>query len=201
MTVMQTTVQKSNKWGFTLIEILVAITIIGILATIGLRSFTGAQTKSRDARRKSDLAAIQKALEVYYNDFGQYPLGQGGNIVGCADEDTDPVSAHFACTWGSSFDVGDTNYMLVLPADPSGQYYYMSNGLAYILFARLENLQDSAVPVFNNAGTLVPGRYSSIGGYSATPQTPACRTSGKTYCNYVVTSSNTKVGSSYVLPD
>ncbi|MGB9706948.1 MAG: type IV pilin protein, partial [Microgenomates group bacterium] len=61
------------KFGFTLIELLVAVAILGILATVGLGSFQSSQMKGRDARRKSDLSQIQKALEMYYNDKGAYP--------------------------------------------------------------------------------------------------------------------------------
>ena len=55
---------KRLHHGFTLIELLVVITIIGILAGIGLNSFQSSQKKSRDATRKSDLRQISHALEA-----------------------------------------------------------------------------------------------------------------------------------------
>ena len=61
------------KKGFTLIELLVVIAILGLLATVGLSSFRTSQLKGRDSKRKSNLSQIQKALEMYYNDYGQYP--------------------------------------------------------------------------------------------------------------------------------
>lgn len=54
--------------GFTLIELLVVIAIIGILATFIVASFTSAQQRGRDARRKSDLDALKKALELAKQD-------------------------------------------------------------------------------------------------------------------------------------
>jgi len=69
-----------KRKGFTLIELLVVIAIIGILATFVVASFTGAQRKGRDARRKSDLDAIKKALELYKTDTTgarYYPAGIG----------------------------------------------------------------------------------------------------------------------------
>lgn len=57
-----------RKRGFTLIELLVVISIIGILAAFIVASFTSAQQKSRDARRKSDLDALKKALELAKSD-------------------------------------------------------------------------------------------------------------------------------------
>jgi len=56
------------KKGFTLIELLVVIAIIGILAAFVVASFTSAQAKGRDARRKSDLDALKKALELMKSD-------------------------------------------------------------------------------------------------------------------------------------
>lgn len=68
--------------GFTLIELLVVISIIGILAAFIVASFTSAQQKARDSKRKSDLDAVKKALVLASNDCtgGGYPVigGFGG---------------------------------------------------------------------------------------------------------------------------
>ncbi|MCM8787830.1 MAG: prepilin-type N-terminal cleavage/methylation domain-containing protein [Candidatus Omnitrophica bacterium] len=61
------------KKGFTLLELLVVISIIGILIAVGVASYSTAQKKSRDSRRKSDLKAIQNAMEQYYSVNQQYP--------------------------------------------------------------------------------------------------------------------------------
>jgi prepilin-type N-terminal cleavage/methylation domain-containing protein len=53
-----------QKKGFTLIELLVVISIISILATIGIASYQGAQKNARDARRRNDVDVIAKSLEV-----------------------------------------------------------------------------------------------------------------------------------------
>jgi len=122
------------KTGFTLIELLVVMAILAILATVGLASFRTTQMKGRDARRKNDLGQIQKALEMYYNDDGQYPL-TGGLPGG-----------------GGSWEVdGETLYMKEVPEDPKwGDYQYASaGGSDYRLYARLENTNDSC---FANPG-------------------------------------------------
>lgn len=54
--------------GFTLVEILVVLAIIAILSMIGITVFTNVHKAARDARRKEDIQAIAKALEVHYSD-------------------------------------------------------------------------------------------------------------------------------------
>ncbi|KKU25971.1 MAG: Type II secretion system pseudopilin OxpG [Microgenomates group bacterium GW2011_GWA2_46_16] len=63
------------KKGFTLIELLVVISIIGVLVAVAISSYTGAQIKARDARRRSDMKAIQSTMEQYYSTTGNnlYP--------------------------------------------------------------------------------------------------------------------------------
>lgn len=61
------------KKGFTLIEIMVAITIIGVVFGVIITSAGAIQRSSRDTKRKSDLSNIQGALEQYHSDQGFYP--------------------------------------------------------------------------------------------------------------------------------
>lgn len=50
--------------GFTIVELLIVIVVIGILAAITIVAFTGVQARARDSQRKSDLAAIAKAVAI-----------------------------------------------------------------------------------------------------------------------------------------
>ena len=59
--------------GFTIIELLIVIAIIGILATLVLTNFQGAQAKGRDTVRKNDINSLYQKLEEYYNENGSYP--------------------------------------------------------------------------------------------------------------------------------
>lgn len=60
--------------GFTLLEMLVVLGIIGVIMAIATSSFSTAQKKARDSRRRSDLKAIQNAVEQYYSVCGyKYP--------------------------------------------------------------------------------------------------------------------------------
>lgn len=64
---------KNIQKGFTLLEILVVISIIGILVALGTAAFSTTQKKSRDARRKSDIKAMQNGFEQYHAKIGNYP--------------------------------------------------------------------------------------------------------------------------------
>jgi type IV pilus assembly protein PilA len=142
-----------SKYGFTLMELLIVIAILGILVAVGVVSFGASQRKSRDIDRKNDLRQVSLALESYYNDFGHYPLSTtDGNIIGCE------IDALEDCVWGEPWrntsTVPETIYMLTLPSDPAGRvYYYVSdiNGSYYKLYAHLENDQDEGAGV-NQAG-------------------------------------------------
>lgn len=59
--------------GFTIVEIIIVITVIGILAGIGIVSYSGMQTRARDTERKADIDSVVSALETYYEQFGKYP--------------------------------------------------------------------------------------------------------------------------------
>lgn len=72
------TMKQWNNKAFTLLELLVTISIIAILVTLGLSSFATAQKKGRDSKRKSDLREIQAGLEQYYSVCGyKYPTPSG----------------------------------------------------------------------------------------------------------------------------
>lgn len=64
---------KSQK-GFTIVELLIVIVVIGILAALVLNTFAGVQKRARDTERQTDVTALSTQLEVYYNDNGKYPL-------------------------------------------------------------------------------------------------------------------------------
>jgi prepilin-type N-terminal cleavage/methylation domain-containing protein len=64
---------KNKSKGFTIVELLIVIVVIGILATLVIVTFTGIQQKARDSKRKTDLGAIQASLESYYSSNNTYP--------------------------------------------------------------------------------------------------------------------------------
>lgn len=160
----------STGAGFTLMELLVVIVILGVLITLGGASFRGSQVKGRDGRRKTDLRNISLALEQYYTDRGQYPADNGsGKIVACGSSGTT------VCEWGTPFiDQNSEVYMLELPIDPiaTQTYYYDagSQNKSFQLYAYLENTQDGDI---------------------ITPTNANARCKGPTACNYGIASSAT----------
>ena len=63
----------ANKQGFTIVEIILVIVIIGILTGLVTNAFGGLQDDARDSERKTDVQALASDLEKYYTDYGIYP--------------------------------------------------------------------------------------------------------------------------------
>lgn len=138
---------KRGQSGFTLVEILVVMVIIGILVTVGVSSFGGAQKKGRDARRKEDIRQIANALEMYYHDNDTYPEStDDGRILGCGTDES-PLTP---CNWGSIFEHNGAVLMVSLPQDPIDRrsYFYESaDGSFYRIYTSLENEKDPELEV------------------------------------------------------
>lgn len=139
-----------KKWGFTLIEFLIVIVVIGILATIVIVLFNNASMKARDTKRLGDIRQIQTALESYYNRNAGYPS---------------------ALTAGNSFvDANGEIYMAKIPKDPklteSGhEYTYTANGAnSYILTYTLAS----------GANNIAAGNWEAVPGDIATPAGIKC---------------------------
>lgn len=110
------------KKAFTLVEILVVTTIIALLASIAVVSYSQFVKQGRDARRKTDLEQIRAAIELYRNFKNVYPTP--GMVFG-----TDQIVD------------GATIYMSKIPNDPKSPgytYYFTSTTTDYTLCAYIE---------------------------------------------------------------
>lgn len=70
-----------KRKGFTLIELLVVVAIIAILTVLIIVTWTSAQKKARDSKRKSDLQSIASATEMFYSENKKYPAGENTNTA------------------------------------------------------------------------------------------------------------------------
>jgi len=137
-----------NKKGFTLLELIIVVAILGIIGTVTLTALDPAAQfqKATDSRRKSDLAQMQRALEIYYGDHGSYPVSMGNKI----DDPQNGGIINWGSAWGS--------YMNMLPKDseaPSANYAYVMtrSGQGYRIYATLDRSND---PQACNRGAACP---------------------------------------------
>lgn len=80
---MKTLPKKHPSSGFTLIELMIVVAVIGILAAVALPKFASMVRKSREAATVGNLGSIRSALNIYYGDTaGDYPSSLDALIVG-----------------------------------------------------------------------------------------------------------------------
>jgi len=109
-----------SKKGFSLIELLVVISIMAILMALGAVTFSTAQQKGRDAKRRADISAVQKGFEQYFAENATYDSNTSCTTMG-----------------------GDTAFFPAgLPRDPRNSspytYSYRCGSTAYCVCSRIE---------------------------------------------------------------
>lgn len=70
--------KRTNDDGFTLVEVMVTLVIIGLLTTFVVLNVLPAQGQAQVQKAKGDIASIETALEMYYLDHNTYPTEQQG---------------------------------------------------------------------------------------------------------------------------
>lgn len=144
--------KESKKSGFTLVELLVVISIIAILSVIGIAIYTDAQKLSRDGKRKGDMDAIVKALAQYKAAKGVYPC-------------------FASCGWAivSGLTGLSPDYITKIPDDPLGYkctaenqgpgylYSVSADASSFTLFINLENTKDATALATKPTPKVPPG--------------------------------------------
>ena len=184
---------KHSK-GFTIIELLITIALIGLLLSIAAFAFDGARKSGRDQRRKTDLAFIQAVMANFYADCGIYlsdhsfACRAGTITTGCNPPGASPITG---VSWiaedirlGKQSCLPTNIYTPAIPQDPqypARKYSYTVSGThqsgwlsgqpsSYIICAALENPPSPAVDT-----SMCNSTYSNCGDYQ---------------CNYVIRRSN-----------
>ena len=62
-----------KQQGFTIVELLIVIVVIGILAALVITTYTGIQAKARNSKRQTDVQSVQTQVEAYFAQNGHYP--------------------------------------------------------------------------------------------------------------------------------
>lgn len=150
-----------KRQAFTLVELMIVMTIIGILSTIVVVNYGNAKAKSRDARRMADISSIAAALELYKMDNKRYPDAAGTDtyIHACHSAANcwsnllpstyisplpkDPINKWNYTGGSEQWDIASfpgTSAYVYMCADPDGSYCdsTASNAQAYVLGALLE---------------------------------------------------------------
>lgn len=109
-----------RQYGFTLIEIMVVIVILGILATLIIPKIMDRPDDARRTKASLDIQSIGQALDLYRLDNNRYPTTDQGLKALVEKPNTEPMPRH----WKSG------GYLPKLPSDPwNGSYVYLSPGV------------------------------------------------------------------------
>jgi prepilin-type N-terminal cleavage/methylation domain-containing protein len=149
----------AKQTGFTIVELLIVIVVIGILAAITVVAYNNVQSKSRDSSRIAKVKSMEKAIELYKTDNGTYPPIQDANGAesGCGSQ----TENWGHCDRNKTISDMLAPYMKIDPTSLSnatqGNYYY------YYTSQSSDNYQTYGLMVYleGNAGQTDGGYYAN----------------------------------------
>ena len=122
--------KNKRRHGFTIVELLIVIVVIGILASVSVAAFNGISTKAKVAMIQSDLSANAGRIQAYITDFGTYPTywdiesaasRQKGYMIRASSNTY--YASYIYCTMGVW---PNTNEVVLALRTPSNKYYSVS---------------------------------------------------------------------------
>lgn len=109
---------KRKQSGFTIIELLIVIIVIGILATLVITTFSGIQRNARNRTREADVNALHSQLEYYYGQNGVYPTLANVNDPVFRDDELKGLDS------GALSDPSNPTVETLVAAPAAGSYAY-----------------------------------------------------------------------------
>jgi len=122
---------KLNNKGFTIVELLIVIVVIGILALLVITTYSGIQAKARNSKRQTDIQSIQTQLEAFFSQNGYYPSLADMN----------------SSTWLSTNMKSLDQNALIDPSNPSNSKTLEATPTAKSYSYAVTNSSDAACPV------------------------------------------------------
>ena len=120
----QRTLRSVGERGFTLIEIMVVVIIIGLLAAVIVPTVLSKVDDARVAKAKQDIQSLEAALSMYYLDNSKYPTSEQG-LTALVQQPTDPSIKHWkpgGYLERVSKDPWGNPYLYVFPGTHGKQY-------------------------------------------------------------------------------
>jgi general secretion pathway protein G len=114
-----------RKSGFTLLELLIVIVIVGVLGAVAIYGLGVARTTSRDAKRVSDISVLRSGLTQYWLQKASYPESEGMDIGVPGSNAVGLTSAGFTGSEG-----GGAVILQRIPVGPKTGEYYRYKGVA-----------------------------------------------------------------------
>jgi len=122
---------RKNKKGFTLIELMVVVAIIGVLALLGLRVYTGQQDKAKEAIVKANASTVHTLIQAELADAPITPVGNVLTEIGCTEASCanmqNPFGVNIVTTGTSIATSGGTPGVVVVAASGTTGTHFLIN--------------------------------------------------------------------------
>lgn len=158
------------KTGFTLIEVMVVISIISILTAVLYVNFSAARENSRDSVRQTDLKQLQLAVELYKAQNGEYPASGCGaaanTYYGPGPGGSLGVSGNYASCNNDWIDGLVPEFISELPSDPTSEleagrgFYYRSDGYSYKILVK-DSVERKFITSFSQEFARCPRQFGA----------------------------------------